>query len=138
MLSAIAFAIKMVLAAAFVVVFSLGKGATVPRDRVGFYALLSVVTAAITAVSQVLNSGMLVGAVFIVIGFISYSQFKKEVDLFDTLQAIAPLWVVTVIGMCSGAGMLLQAGFLTFLAYYLLHYFPLLLGYERESEQTET
>ena len=138
MLSAIAFAIKMVLAAAFVVMLSLGKGATVPRDRVGSYALLSVVTAAITAVSQVLNSGMLAGAVFVVIGFISYSQFQKEGDLFDTLQATAPLWVVTVIGMCSGAGMLLQAGFLTFLAYYLLHYFPLLLGHERKSEQTET
>ena len=138
MLSAIFFAIKMVLAAAFVVMLSLGKGATVPRDRVGSYALLSVVTAAITAVSQVLNSGMLAGAVFVVIGFISYSQFQKEGDLFDILQAIAPLWVVTVIGMCSGAGMLLQAGFLTFLAYYLLHYFPLLLGHERKSEQTET
>ena len=138
MLSAIVFAIKMVLAGAFVVVLSLGKGATVPRDRVGFYALLSVVTAAITGVSQVLNSGMLVGAVFVVIGFISYSQFQKDGDLFYTLQAIAPLWVVTVIGMCSGAGMLLQAGFLTFLAYYLLHYFPLLLGHERKSEQTET
>ena len=138
MLSAIAFAIKMVLAAAFVVLLSLGKGATVPRDRVGFYALLSIVTASITAVSQVLNSGMLAGAVFVVIGFISYSQFQKEGDLFDTLQSTAPLWVVTVIGMCSGAGMLLQAGFLTFLAYYLLHYFPLLLGHERKSEQTET
>ena len=138
MLSAIFFAIKMVLAAAFVVMLSLGKGATVPKDRVGSYALLSVVTAAITAVSQVLNSGMLAGAVFVVIGFISYSQFHKEEDLFDTLQSIAPLWVVTVIGMCSGAGMLLQAGFLTFLAYYLLHYFPLLLGHERKSEQTET
>ena len=138
MLSAIAFAIKMVLAGAFVVVLSLGKGATVQRDRVGFYALLSVVTAAITAVSQVLNSGMLAGAVFIVIGFISYSQFQKEGYLFDILQAIAPLWVVTVIGMCSGAGMLLQAGFLTFLAYYLLHYFPLLLKHESESEHTET
>ena len=138
MLSAIFFAIKMVLAAAFVVMLSLGKGATVPRDRVGSYALLSVVTAAITAVSQVLNSGMLAGAVFVVIGFISYSQFQKEGDLFDPLQATAPLWVVTVIGMCSGAGMLLQAGFLTFLAYYLLHYFPLLLGHERKSEQTET
>ena len=138
MLSAIFFAIKMVLAAAFVVMLSLGKGATVPRDRVGSYALLSVVTAAITAVSQVLNSGMLAGAVFVVVGFISYSQFQKEGDLFDTLQVTAPLWVVTVIGMCSGAGMLLQGGFLTFLAYYLLHYFPLLLGYERKSEQTET
>ena len=138
MLSAIFFAIKMVLAAAFVVMLSLGKGATVPRDRVGSYALLSVVTAAITGVSQVLNSGMLAGAWFVVIGFISYSQFQKEGDLFDTLQATAPLWVVTVIGMCSGAGMLLQAGFLTFLAYYLLHYFPLLLGHERKSEQTET
>ena len=138
MLSAIVFAIKMVLASAFVVVLSLGKGSTVPKDRVGFYALLSVVTAAITAVSQVLNSGLLVGAVFVVIGFISYSQFQKEGDLFDILQAIAPLWVVTVIGMCSGAGMLLQAGFLTFLAYYLLHYFPLLLGNKRKSEQTKT
>ncbi|MDP6396373.1 MAG: hypothetical protein QF712_01555 [Candidatus Marinimicrobia bacterium] len=138
MLSAIAFAIKMVLAAAFVVLLSLGKGAIVPKDRVGFYALLSVVTAAITAVSQVLNSGMLAGAVFVVIGFISYSQFQKEGDLFNTLQAIAPLWVVTVIGMCSGAGMLLQAGFLTFIAYYLLHYFSLLLGHEKEPEQTET
>ena len=138
MLSAIFFAIKMVLAAAFVVMLSLGKGATVPRDRVGSYALLSVVTAAITAVSQVLNSGMLAGAVFVIISFISYSQFQKKGDLFDHLQAIAPLWVVTVIGMCSGAGMLLQAGFFTFLAYYLLHYFPLLLGHERKSEQTET
>ena len=138
MLSAIFFAIKMVLAAAFVVMLSLGKGATVPKDRVGSYALLSVVTAAITAVSQALNSGMLAGAVFVVIGFISYSQFQKEGDLFETLQAIAPLWIVTVIGMCSGAGMLLQAGFLTFIAYYLLHYFPLLLGHERKSEQTET
>ena len=138
MLSAIAFAIKMILATAFVILLSLGKEAALPRDRVGFYALLSVVMAAITAVSQVLNSGILTGAVFIVIGFISYSQFQKEGDLFDTLQALAPLWVVTVIGMCSGAGMLLQAGFLTFLAYYLLHYFPLLLGHERESEQTET
>ena len=138
MLSAIVFAIKMILAAAFVVLLSLGKEATVPRDRVGFYALLSVVTASITAVSQVLNSGILTGAVFIVIGYISYSQFQKEGDLFDSLQALAPLWAVSVIGMCSGAGMLLQAGFLTFLAYYLLHYFPLLLGHGRESEQTET
>ena len=138
MLSAIFFAIKMVLAAAFVVLLSLGKGATVPRDRVGFYALLSVIMAAITAVSQVLNSGILAGAVFVVIGFISYSQFHKEGDLFDTIQAIVPLWVVTVIGMCSGTGMLLQAGFLTFLAYYLLYYFPLLLVHEMDPEQTET
>ena len=81
MLSAIFFAIKMVLAAAFVVLLSLGKGATVPRSRVGFYSLLSVVTAAITAVSQVLNSGMLAGAVFVVIGFIGNFIVKLNNDI---------------------------------------------------------
>ena len=89
MLSAIAFAIKILMAAAFVVAFSLGKGTAMPRDRVGFYALISVVTAAVTAVSQELNSGLLAGAVFVVIGFISYSQFQNEGDLFETLQAIS-------------------------------------------------
>ena len=138
MLSAIAFAIKILVAAAFVVAFSLGKGTAMPRDRVGFYALISVVTAAVTAVSQELNSGLLAGAVFVVIGFISYSQFQNEGDLFKTLQAISPLWVVTVIGMCCGVGMLLQGAFLTFLAYYLLNYFPYLLGHDNKSEQAES
>ena len=133
MLSAIAFAIKMIVAAAFVVALSLGRGA-IPRDRVGFYALLSVSMAAVTAVSQELGSGLLVGAVFAVIGFISYIQFQKEGELFDTLHAITPLWIVTVTGMCAGAGMLLQGAFLTFLAYYIINYFPSLLGYDQKSE----
>ncbi|MBH31652.1 MAG: hypothetical protein CMG71_06645 [Candidatus Marinimicrobia bacterium] len=134
MLSAIAFAIKMIVAAAFVVALSLGRGESMPRERVGFYALLSVAMAAVTAVSQELGSGLLVGAVFAVIGLISYNQFRKQGELFDTLQSITPLWIVTVTGMCAGAGMLLQGAFLTFLAYYILNYFPSLLGYDRKSE----
>jgi hypothetical protein len=134
MLSAIAFAVKMIVAAAFVVALSLGSSTTMPRDRVGFYALLSVAMAAVTAVSQELGSGLLAGAVFVVIGFISYNQFQKEGELFDTLQAVTPLWIVTVVGMCAGAGMLLQGAFLTFLAYYILNYFPSLLGHDRKSK----
>ncbi len=90
--------------------------------------------AAVTAVSQELGSGLLAGAVFVVIGFISYNQFQKEGELFDTLQAVTPLWIVTVVGMCAGAGMLLQGAFLTFLAYYILNYFPSLLGHDRKSK----
>ena len=134
MLSAITFAIKMIVAASFVVVLSVGRRAEIPRERVGFYALLSVVIAAITDVSQELGSGLLLGALFAVIGFISYNHFQKEGELFDTLQVITPLWIVAVIGMCAGAGMLIQGAFLTFLAYYILNYFPALLGYDQKSE----
>lgn len=134
MLSAIAFAIKMILASAFVVVLSFGSSALIPKDRVGFYALFSVTMAAITSVSQELNSGFLVGAVFIVIGFISYNQFHKKREMFDTLQIIIPLWVVTVLGMCVGAGMFIQGAFLTFIAYYILNYFPSLLGDDKKSK----
>lgn len=134
MLSAITFAIKMIVAAAFVVALSLGRGASMPRERVGFYALFSVAMAAVTDVSQELGSGLLLGAVFVLIGFISYNQFQKEGELFDTLQVITPLWIITVTGMCAGAGMLLQGAFLTFLAYYILNYFPSLLGHDQKSE----
>lgn len=134
MLSAITFAIKMIVAAAFVVALSLGRGTSMPREKVGIYALLSVVMAAVTDVSQELGSALLLGAVFAVIGLISYNQFQKEGELFDTLQGITPLWIVTVTGICAGSGMLLQGAFLTFLAYYILNYFPSLLGHDRKSE----
>lgn len=138
MLSALGFAIKMVLAAGFIVALSLGKGPAVPKSRVGLYALISVVAAAVTAVSQEIGSGLLAGALFVVIGVISYNQLQNRGDLYGTLEAVAPTWVVTVIGMCAGAGMLLQSAFLTFLAYYVLNYFPYLLGQDRKSGQTET
>ena len=120
MLSAIGFALKMIVAAAFVVALSLGRGTNMPRERVGFYSLLSVVMAAVTSISQELGSVFLPGALFVVIGFISYNQFQKDGDFFDTLQAVTPIWIVTVIGMCVGAGMLFQGAFLTFLSYYIV------------------
>ena len=73
-----------------------------PREKVGIYTLLSVVMAAVTDVSQELGSALLLGAVFAVIGLISYNQFQKEGELFDTLQGITPLWIVTVTGICAG------------------------------------
>ena len=55
MLSAIAFAIKLIMAVAFTVILSLGRRKLIPRDEVGLYILLSMCISAITVISQQLN-----------------------------------------------------------------------------------
>ena len=66
MLSAIAFAIKLIMAVAFTVILSLGRRKLIPRDEVGLYILLSMCISAITVISQQLNIQLLITSVFIV------------------------------------------------------------------------
>lgn len=128
MFSVIGFAIKILMAAAIVVPLFLGPYSVVAKERIGSYSLISVIAAAMTVISDKLDSGLIAGSLFVAIAVISYNQFQKDKDWADTLQSMAPLWLVVVIGMCIGAAMLLQAVILTAVAYYLLYYLPTLVG----------
>ena len=130
MLSAIAFAIKLIMAVAFTVILSLGRRKLIPRDEVGLYILLSMCISAITVISQQLNIQLLITSVFIVISFVTYYNVKKEYDLLQTIEKIIPLWTVIILGICAGSLMLLQGLALAFLAYFTLNYFPFLMNRE--------
>ena len=130
MLSAIAFAIKLIMAVAFTVILSLGRRKLIPRDEVGLYILLSMCISAITVISQQLNIQLLITSVFIVISFVTYYNVKKEYDLLHTIEKIIPLWTVIILGICAGSLMLLQGLTLAFLAYFTLNYFPFLMNRE--------
>ena len=127
MLSAIAFAIKLIMAVAFTVTLSLGRRKLIPREEVGIYILLSMCVSAITVISQQLNFQFLITAIFIVISFVTYYNVKKEYDLLQTIEKIIPLWAVSI---CAGSLMLLQGLALVFLAYFILNYFPSLMNRE--------
>ena len=130
MLSAIAFAIKLIMAVAFTVTLSLGRRKLIPREEVGIYILLSMCVSAITVISQQLNFQFLITAIFIVISFVTYYNVKKEYDLIQTIEKIIPLWAVIILGICAGSLMLLQGLALVFLAYFILNYFPSLMNRE--------
>ena len=130
MLSAIAFAIKLIMAVAFTVILSLGRRKLIPRDEVGLYILLSMCISAITVISQQLNIQLLITSVFIVLSFVTYYNVKKEYDLLQTIEKIIPLWTVIILGICAGSLMLLQGLALAFLAYFTLNYFPSLMNRE--------
>jgi len=130
MLSAIAFAIKLIMAVAFTVILSLGRRKLIPRDEVGLYILLSMCISAITVISQQLNIQLLITSVFIVLSFVTYYNVKKEYDLLQTIEKIIPLWTVIILGICAGSLMLLQGLTLAFLAYFTLNYFPFLMNRE--------
>ena len=130
MLSAIAFAIKLIMAVAFTVILSLGRRKLIPRDEVGLYILLSICISAITVISQQLNIQLLITSVFIVLSFVTYYNVKKEYDLLQTIEKIIPLWTVIILGICAGSLMLLQGLTLAFLAYFTLNYFPFLMNRE--------
>ena len=130
MLSAIAFAIKLIMAVAFTVILSLGRRKLIPRDEVGLYILLSMCISAITVISQQLNIQLLITSVFIVLSFVTYYNVKKEYDLLQTVEKIIPLWTVIILGICAGSLMLLQGLTLAFLAYFTLNYFPFLMNRE--------
>lgn len=127
MFSAIGFAIKILMAATIIVPLFIGHNSIVAKEKIGVYSLISVVAATMTVISDKLGSGLIAGSLFVAIAIISYSQFQKDKGWADTLQSMAPLWLVAVIGMCIGATMLLQAVIVTAVAYYLINYLPTLL-----------
>lgn len=126
MLSAIAFAIKLIIAVVFVVILSFGRRKLIPRKEVGIYILLSISIAAITVISQQLNIQFLISVVFFVISIITY-YLNKNNDILKTVEKVTPLWIVMILGVCAGSLMLLQGLLLAFIAYYILNYFPSLI-----------
>ncbi|MDP6457237.1 MAG: MgtC/SapB family protein [Candidatus Marinimicrobia bacterium] len=134
MFSAIGFAIKILIAAAIVVLLFFGPKSVVAKERIGIYSLISIIAATMTIISDKLDSGLIVGSLFVAIAMISYSQFQKVGNWNDLLQSLAPVWMVAVIGMCVGAGMLLQAVIVTAVVYYLMNYLPTLMGGGDEEE----
>ncbi len=127
MLSAIGFAIKLIIAVLFVLILSFGRRKLIPREEVGIYILLSISIAAITIISQQLNIQLLISAVFLVISIITYYH-NKDNDLLKTVEKVTPLWIVMILGVCAGSLMILQGLALVFIAYYILNYFPSLIN----------
>ena len=68
-------------------------------------------------------------------GIISFTEFQRSDEWLDGLTEIAPFWLVAVIGMCVGAGMILQAIILTAIFYYIINYLPELLSGEKNSKK---
>ena len=126
MLSAIAFAIKLIIAVVFVVILSFGRRKLIPREEVGIYILLSISIAAITVISQQLNIQFLISVAFFVISIITY-YLNKNNDILKTVEKVTSLWIVMILGVCAGSLMLLQGLLLVFIAYYILNYFPSLI-----------
>ncbi len=135
MFGAIIFAIKIVFAAFLVIPLFLSKNLAIPRDKVAIYSVISIISAALTALSIKVGSGFIAASLFVAIGIVSYSQFKKEDQWMDVLQTIAPFWLVSVIGICVGAGMIIQAIILVGVSYYIVNYLPILLTKEKRVKE---
>jgi uncharacterized membrane protein YhiD involved in acid resistance len=134
-IDAIWFAIKIIIAAGLIIPLSLPKTALIKADKVGIYALLSVAASAVTSISKSLETGIITGAFLIAMGIISFTEFQRSDEWLDGLTEIAPFWLVAVIGMCVGAGMILQAIILTAIFYYIINYLPELLSGEKNSKK---
>ena len=134
-IDAIGFAIKIIIAAGLIIPLSLPKTSLIKADKVGIYALLSVATSAVTSISKSLETGIITGAFLIAMGIISYTEFQRSDEWLDGLNEVAPFWLVAVIGMCVGAGMILQAIILTAIFYYIINYLPELLSGEKNSKK---
>lgn len=137
MVSVIVFAFKIIAAVLLVIPLFLSKNAIISRDRIGIYLIMAVVSATITIISREMNSGIIAGSLFVAIGIVSLSQFQKKDNWLDALQAVAPFWLVAVIGMCVGAGMFLQAVILTAISYYIINYLPMLLGGDKRQTKSK-
>lgn len=125
--SPIFFAVKILLAAFLVIPLFLSKNSPISRDRIGIFSIVSIVSATLTAISLELDTALLAASLFVAIGIVSLTQFQKEDKWIEALMSVAPFWLVAVIGMCVGAGMLLQAIILTAVSYYILDYLPMLV-----------
>ena len=120
-IDAIGFAIKIIIAAGLIIPLSLPKTSLIKADKIGIYALLSVAASAVTSISKSLETGIITGAFLIAMGIISFTEFQRS--------------DVAVIGMCVGAGMILQAIILTAIFYYIINYLPELLSGEENSKK---
>ncbi len=127
-IDAIGFALKIIIAGGLIIPLSLPKTSFFTADKIGVYALIAVAASALASISKSLESGIIVGAFLIAMSIISYNQFQKSDEWFDGLTRVAPFWLVTVIGMCVGAGMIVQAVILTAISYYIINYLPELVS----------
>ena len=134
-IDAIGFAIKIIIAAGLIIPLSLPKTSLIKADKVGIYALFSVAASAVTSISKSLETGIITGAFLIAMGIISFTEFQRSDEWLDGLTGVAPFWLVAVIGMCVGAGMILQAIILTAIFYYIINYLPELLSGEKNSKK---
>ena len=134
-IDAIGFAIKIIIAAGLIIPLSLQKTSLIKVDKLGIYALLSVAASAVTSISKSLETGIITGAFLIAMGIISFTEFQRSDEWLDGLNEVAPFWLVAVIGMCVGAGMILQAIILTAIFYYIINYLPELLSGEKNSKK---
>ena len=134
-IDAIGFAIKIIIAAGLIIPLSLPKTSLIKADKIGIYALLSVAASAVTSISKSLETGIITGAFLIAMGIISFTEFQRSDEWLDGLNEVAPFWLVAVIGMCVGAGMILQAIILTAIFYYIINYLPELLSGEKNSKK---
>lgn len=135
MFSAIGFAIQIFLSGLLVIPLSFTKTNLISRDKVSIYALASIVACTLIIISREIGQELLSGSLFIAIGIISYSQLQKEKNWVNALQSVIPLWIVTVIGMCVGAWMFLQAVILTVISYYVINFLPTLLNQNQNTEE---
>jgi|TARA_B100001079_G_scaffold261105_1_gene261919 uncharacterized membrane protein YhiD involved in acid resistance len=133
-IDAIGFAIKIIIAAGLIIPLSLPKTSLIKADMIGIYALLSVAASAITSISKSLETGIITGAFLIAMGIVSYTEFQKSDEWLAGLKEVAPFWLVAVIGMCVGAGMILQAIILTAIFYYIINYLPELISGKKNSK----
>lgn len=136
-LGSIVFAFKVILAALLVVPLFMSRHSPVSRESIGTYALISVVSAALTILSVRMHSGWIAGALVIAIGIVSYTQFQKEKKWQKALQLVAPFWLVAAIGMTVGAGRILSAVILTAVSYTIINYFPTLLFEDKGAGEKE-
>jgi len=127
-IDAIGFTLKIIIAGGLIIPLSLPKTSYFTADKFGVYVLVAVAASAITSISKSLESGIIVGALIIAMSIISYTQFQKSDEWFDGLTGVAPFWLVTVIGICVGSGMIVQAIILTAISYYIINYLPELVS----------
>ncbi|MFQ6607763.1 MAG: hypothetical protein ACE5EE_04400 [Fidelibacterota bacterium] len=137
-INTIGFALKIVIAAGLIVPLTVPKTSLISADKIAVYALIAAVASAMTSISKFMEAGIIAGAFLITVGIISYSYIKRLDEWPDGLIGITPFWLVTVIGMCVGAGMIFQAILLTAIAYYIINYLPELLSNRKKSSKKNT
>ena len=137
MFTIIFYAIKIIVAAILVIPLFFSKTAVFSRDRLYVFLIVSVVATTLTVISHEMNSGLIAASLFVAIGIISLSQFRKEDNWQDALQSIAPLWLVAAIGMCVGAWMFWQAIILTAVSFYIINYLPVLLKSNKQKDTSQ-
>lgn len=129
MFSAIGFAIKMVLAVALVLPLLWVRREPSSERKVTLYALLSIISTSVMVLSRELDAGVIAGLYLVGLSVLSAFQFRDSVDWHAALESVAPVWIVAAIGMCVGAGLILQSILLVGAIVFVLTYLPRLTGH---------